>query len=231
MEIKKKELGENILVNLDYKNYKEFLFKVKKLAKEHEYKSNVKKLNYAVVYNGRKRPDMNVKGWTSRVINKNGSIKEVIFIDYDEILWRLVESELKYVQEQFNLSPFYVFKTCEYIDKNGEITGNYLACSLTKKNFREICHILEQTHCDISYKVVPRSYRYKCWVERLSTKGKRPAPEFKCCVGNIKKKYNQDVSQAHLETIQGVFKMPKIKYTNLDGNHEIFLTEYKTASK
>jgi len=36
MEIKKKELGENIIVNFDYKNYKEFLDKVKRLAQEHE---------------------------------------------------------------------------------------------------------------------------------------------------------------------------------------------------
>lgn len=232
MDIKQKELGENIILNFDYKNYKEFLGKVKGLAKEHEYKSGQKKLNYSVVFNGRKRPYMNVGGWCSRVIDSNGRISEVIFVDYDDILWRLVDSELKYIQEKYNLTPFYIFKTKEGLDENGELYGNYLCVCLTKKKFNEAYEILSELHCDNSYKIVPTSYRFKTWVLRLTGKGKKKAPQFKCIVGDINKSYEQEVSQAHLETMGAVYKeIPKIKYNQLDGNHKIYLTEYKTASK
>jgi len=232
MEIKKKELGENIIVNLDYKNYKSFLDKVKQLAQKYEAQSNYKNLNYSVVYNGRKRPYMNVRGWCSRVIEKSGKISEVIFIDYDDILFRIMEEELKYIQKKYNLSPFYIFTTHDQLDENGELYGNYIAVSLTKKKFREVYEILSGLHCDNSYKIVPTSYRFKTWVLRLSNKGKKKPPKFKCIIGNLNKKYAQDVSQAHLECISKVYpNLPKIKYTNLDGNHRIYLTEYKTASK
>ncbi len=232
MDIKKKELGSNIIVNLDYKNNKEFLEEIKKLAQKHEAKSNFNKLNYSIVFNSRKRPHMPVGGWCSRVIDKDGRIREVLFIDYDDILWRLVESELKYIQEKYNLSPFYIFVTKEQLDPNGELYGNYICVSIAKKKFKEVAEILSELHCDSSYKFVPLSYRFKTWVLRLTGKGKKSSPKFKCVVGNIKKEYKQEVSQAHLETIKKVYpEIPKIKYKNLDGNHEIYLTGYLTASK
>ncbi len=232
MEIKKKELGENIRVNLDYKNYKSFLDKVKQLAQKHEANSDYRKLKYAVLFNGRKIPYMNVKGWCSRVIEDNGKISEVIFVDYDDILFRLVKEELKYVMQKYNLSPFYIFKTFETLDPNGEEYGCYIAVSLTKKKFREVISILDELHCDQSYKLVPQSYRFKTWVLRLGNKGTKKPPEFKGLVGDLSKIYHQDVSQAHLEVLQKVYpSIPKVKYKNLDGNHKLYLTEYKTASK
>ena len=232
MDIKKKELGENIIINLDYKRYKEFLLKVKKLAKEGEYNSNVNNIKYSVVFNGRKRPYMDVKGWCSRAIDKSGKISEVVFVDYDDILWELVESELLYIQKRYNLSPFYIFKSTEQKSPDGKTYGNYLAVSISKQTFKKVFEILGELHCDISYRVVPTSYKFKTWVTRLSNKGAKKAPTFKCIVGDLTKKYNQDCSQAHLETMQKVYPdIPKIKYTNLDGNHTIYLTQYKTASK
>ena len=232
MDIKKKELGENIIINLDFKRYKEFLTKVKELAKESEYTSDVKNIKYSVVFNGRKRPYMDVKGWCSRAIDKSGKISEVVFVDYDDILWRLVESEVLYIQKRYNLSPFYIFKSTESKSPDGELYGNYLAVSISKQTFRKVYEILGELHCDISYKVVPTSYKFKTWVTRLSGKGSKKAPTFKCVVGDLTKRYNQDCSQAHLETMQKVYpEIPKIKYTNLDKNHTIYLTQYKTASK
>jgi len=232
MDIKIKELGENIIVNLDYKNNKEFLKKIKELAQKHESKSDFNKLNYSIVFNSRKRPYLPVGGWCSRVIDKNGRIQEVLFLDYDEILWRLVESELKYVQEEFNLTPFYIFKTTEQLDPNGELYGNYIAVCLTKRKFREVAEILRETHIDSSYKFVPLSYRFKTWVLRLTGKGNKSSPKFKCVIGDLKKEYKQEVSQAHLNIIKKVYpEIPKIKYKNLDGNSEIYLAGYLTASK
>jgi len=173
-----------------------------------------------------------VWGGGFRGIEKNGRIQEGFFLCYDDILWRLVESELKYIQEEFNLTPFYVFKTTEQLDPNGELYGSYICVCLTKKNFKEAAEILKETHIDSSYKFVPLSYRFKTWVLRLSGKGKKSSPKFKCVIGDLKKEYKQEVSQAHLETMKKVYpEIPKIKYKNLDKNHEIYLAGYLTASK
>lgn len=231
MQVKPKELGENIIVNLDYQNYKLFLDQVKKFAKECEYKSNYKKLDYSVVFNGRKRPYMDVKGWCSRVIDKRGKISHVTFMDYDQILFNLMESELKYLIQTYNLTPFYIFTTHEEKDENGEYYGNYIAVSITKRNVLDVLETLKESHCDNSYKLVPLSYRFKTWVLRLSGKGSKKQPEFKCVIGDTKKKYSQQVSQAHLELMEKVYKLPKINYLNLDGGNVVFTSEYKTASE
>ena len=231
MDIQKKELGENITINLDLKQFRWFSKEIKKLAKQAEYNSNPKNIKYIFAFNGREKPYMDVTGWCSRVLNKNGLISEVIFIDYDNILFRIVEEEMKYVIEKHDTTPFYIFKTAEKIDENGEVFGNYLCVSITKKTFIQVSKILEDLHCDSSYKLVPRSYRFKTWVLRLSKKGKRDAPEFKCVIGDLDKEYPQDASQGHLEVIKQVYPtIPDIKYKNLDGNQKVYLTSYITAS-
>lgn len=232
MEIKPKELGQDILVHFDYSNYKKFKEEVKKLAKKFEHKSNYKKLNYSILFNCRKRPKEPVKGWASRVITKKEGIKEIIFLDYDNILLKLALEELLFLTSKHKLSPFYLFTSFETTAKNGEIYGNYMAVSIAKKSYAEVIRILRETHADNSYKVVPTSYPYKTWVLRLGKKFKKKSPKFKCVVGNLKKTYDMSCSEAHLDILkQLVPNLPKIKYKNLDGNHKLFLSEYLTASK
>jgi len=235
MDIRKKEgEGLNISVKLDRKNYKKFIEDIKNLGKKYEYKSDVNKLHYSILTNCQRLPYMPVKGWCSRCIDKNGKVTEVIFIDYDNILYRIIEDELRYLIEEYNLSPFYIFSTFEDKDCNGEIYGNYIAICLTKKTFREVIQIQNELHCDQAYKKIPLIYRFKTWVLRLGNKGKKKAPKFKGIIGDIKKKYFQNVSQAHLEALEGIYpEIPKVKYTNLDGNDisKLFVTEYVTASK
>lgn len=233
MEIKQKELGEDIIVHFDRKNNKLFLEEVKKLAKEFEHKSDYKKLNYSVLFNCRKRPLELVNGWTSRTITERDGIMEVIFLDYDNILYSLVEVELLFLQKKYNLSPFYVFSSFETEDKQKSKYGNYMAISITKKPFGKVYEILNKTHADSSYKVVPASYPYKTWVLRLGKKFKKKAPEFKEIVGDLNKEYDMNCSQAHLEILEKIYPMikEKIKYTNLDGGAKVFLSNYLTASK
>ncbi len=233
MEIKKKELGQDIIAHFDLKNYRLFLDDVKKLAQKYESTSNYKKLNYSVLFNCRKRPLEFVKGWTSRVVTEKEGIMEVVYADYDNILYELVKTELLFLQKKYNLSPFYVLKSFETKDNQGKPYGNYMAISITKKAFGEVFQILSKTHVDSSYKVVPTSYAYKTWVLRLGKKFKKKSPEFKEIVGDLKKKYNMSCSQAHLEILEQIYPQikNKIKYTNLDGNHKVFLSNYLTASK
>lgn len=232
MEIKIKELGKDIIFNFDFKNYKEFIEDIKKLGKKYEFKSDSNKINYSILLNCRKKPNYKVKGWASRVITKKEGMKEVVFIDYDNILLRLVKEELKFLTKKYNLSPFYLYKSFETNAKDGEVYGNYLAVSIAKKNYGEVIEILKNTHADNSYKVVPTSYPYKTWVLRLGKKFNKKEPEFKCIVGDLKKDYNMSCSQAHLEILEQISPevKGKIKYKNLDGNKEVHLSEYLTAS-
>lgn len=235
MDIRKKEAeGINISAKLDKKNYKSFIEDLKKLGKKYETKSNVNKLDYSILSNCQKLPYMPVKGWCSRVVDKNHKVSEVIFIDYDNILYRLIEDELTYLMAEYNLSPFYLFTSEESKDCNGEIYGNYMAVCLTKKTFREVIQLQNELHCDQAYKKIPLIYRFKTWVLRLGAKGKKGRPVFKEVIGDLSKNYNQDCSQAHLEALDSLYEgIPKIKYKNLDGNDisKLFITEYTTASK
>ena len=67
MKITDKENNQwKLNINLDKLRYKEFFNKVTILAKELEYKSNIKKLNYSIVLNAVKIPNMETGGWSNR---------------------------------------------------------------------------------------------------------------------------------------------------------------------
>jgi len=235
MDIKKKDGdGINITAKVDRENYNKLIKDIKKLGKKYETKSDINKLHYSVLCNCQRLPYMPVKGWCSRVVDDNGKVSEVIFIDYDNILYRIVEDELRYLMEEYNLSPFYIFNSQESKDSHGEIYGNYMAICLTKKTFREVIEIQNELHCDQAYKRIPLIYRFKTWVLRLGNKGNKGRPKFKEVIGDLNKFYSQNVSNAHLEALHVIYpEIPKVKYNRLDGHDisKLFVTEYVTASK
>ena len=67
-------------------------------------------------------------------------IKLVVW-DFDNTLWWQVKTQLEFLMERFNLSPFYVFETEKNIDVNGEEYGNYNCVSLSKVRFFETFQI------------------------------------------------------------------------------------------
>lgn len=231
MKVRQKDIGLNININLDNKAYKNLLKEILVLGKKYEFESNPKKLTHSIIFNAQKNPYMDVTGWCSRVVNKDHSVQEVLFVDYDHILFRLVEEELKFLMERYNLSCFYIFKTHEEKDDNGEFFGNYLAVCLTKSTFAKIVEMQDLLHCDAAYKRIPLIYRFRTWVLRLGQKGKKGAPQFKCIVGDVNTTYDQDVSEAHLDVLKHLYNLPEIKYSNLDGNKQLHLTKYETASE
>lgn len=229
---KKQNEGIKISCNLDKTNFDKFMNDIKKLGKKYESQSNINKLNYSILSVCQRLPYMEVKGWCSRVVGKDNKVSEVIFLDYDNILYRIVEDELKYIMDKHDLSPFYVFTSEEDKDNYGETYGNYMAICLTKKSFKEVIEIQDELHCDQAYKKVPLVYRFKTWVLRLGSKGKKSGPVFKEVIGDLKKDYKQDVSNAHLTALKKIYpEIPSIKYKNLDKNLRLFLTTYVTASK
>lgn len=234
MEIREKEgEGLNISIKVDKKRYNNLIQEIKKLGHKFEHISNYNYLNYSLLANFQELPYMKVKGWCSRVVDKNGKTSEVFFCDYDNILYRIVEDELRYLMEEYDMPPFYVFKTFEDKDDNGEVYGNYIVVCLKKQSFRQVVQIQKELHCDQAYKQIPLIYRFKTWVLRLGNKGNKKPPEFKEVIGDLKKEYNQEISGAHLKAIEGLYKVPKIKYKNVDKGtiKDLYVTEYVTASK
>jgi hypothetical protein len=229
MKITKKENNYfKINVTLDKKNYLEFVKRIKTIGKEFEYKSSPNHLNYNVVLNGVKIPDMETGGWSNRCKD----FKFVLFLDFDNTLWWQVKTQLEFLMERFNLSPFYVFETESKIDCNGEEYGGYNCLSLTKNNFHKIFEMQQETTCDQAHKNLPMLYRFRSHILRNKPKGKKGSPKFKCIVGDINKIYNQDISSAHLDFLSKLDSgIPQIKYSNPDGYDELWLSEYKTASK
>lgn len=233
MDIRKKETeGLNISIKVDKLHYNKLISDIKTLGKRYEFESNVDKLNYSLLVNFQRVPFMKVKGWESRVVDKNGKISEVIFMDYDNILFRLVESELKYLMEEYNLPPWYVFFSEKSIDPNGEVYGNFLCINLCKKTFKEVIEIQNLTHADPAFKKIPTLYRFRTWCLRLGGKGKKNPPKFYKIIGDNKKVYLQEISQGHLEVLESIYNLPKIKYKNKDGHttKDVFFDEYITAS-
>lgn len=229
MKISDKENNQwKLNINLDKPNYKLFFNEVTKLAKRLEYKSKINKLNYSVVLNAVKIPDMETGGWSNRCED----FKFCLFLDFDNTLWWQVKTQLEFLIEKFNLPPFYVFETEAHIDCNNEEYGNYNVFCPIKLKFIETFKIQDETTCDIAHKNLPKIYRFKSAILRLKSKGEKKSPKFKCIVGNITKEYSQPVSSAHLNFIKLAYpEIPDIKYNNQDNFNKLWLSDYKTASK
>jgi hypothetical protein len=228
MRITDKENNQwKLNINLDEKRYAEFFNKVTKLAKDLEHKSKIGKLNYSIVLNAVKIPNMETGGWSNRCED----FKFVLFLDFDNTLWWQVKTQLEFLMEKFNLPPCYVFETESNLDCNKEEYGNYNVMCPIKLRFFETFEIQNETTCDIAHKNLPKIYRFKSAILRNVPKGKKGAPKFKCIIGDINKEYIQPVSSAHLNFIETVYpEIPRIKYKNLDGLKTLWLSDYKTAS-
>lgn len=236
MEIKNHE-NKNITINLrlDKIHYEKFLKDLKLMGQQAEANSNVEKLDYFISSHFQLLPHIRVGGIGSRVIEDSGEILEVLFLDIDNKLRWIFESECKFLMNEYNLSPFYIWTTDEKMDPlSGKPYGNYHAISITKCSYKKILEMQSKVHTlDPAYSVIPKIFKYGTWVLRQSNKNTRPKPKFVEIIGDVNKEYNQNCSRAHLEFIEGIYpEIPKIKYTNLDkfGVDRLFLTEYSTAA-
>lgn len=232
MKITERE-DNQLRINLDFdkKRYKQFISEVAILGKKYESESDIKNLKYTLVVNGVKTPDMETGGWSNRCED----FKFIIFLDFDNALFWQVKTQLEFLMERFDLSPFYVFETQagsgSKVDCNGDEYGSYNCVCLTKKRFFEVFEIQNETTCDQAHKNLPKIYRFASHILRNKPKGSKGAPVFKTIIGDLDKEYNQKISSAHLNFLESVHEVPKIKYTNPDGYSTLWLADYKTASK
>lgn len=173
-----------------------------------------------------KKPTAGVEGITSRC----SDLKHCLFLDYDFIERWIVEDELRLIQKEFNLTPFYLFTTYEEDSPvSKKKFGNYMAICLTKKPLWDIYNILKTTHCDWKYKEMFKFSRYKSFVLRITKKGERPAPKYIGLIGEMEN-LNNDVSSAHLKILGGLYDLEEVDYSNLDGLGEAYITSYNTLS-
>lgn len=163
--------------------------------------------------------------WVTGVSNATEDGKYCIFIDYDNTSKEIVIEDTERLIREHNLPPFYLFST-----KEEKGIGNYHLINLAKISYGGIKQILNECRCDDKYKSMNLRNPFKSWVLRISQKGKRGNPKFLELVGLHLGKYNYDVriSQAHLEFLNKIYKLPKIAYTNLDGGKKVKIHTYET---
>lgn len=170
------------------------------------------------------KPDW-VKGYSSMC----GDSRHILLLDYDNVSYQFVISELRRLITVNKLTNFYVFVSRES-DVNGQLIGNYHAVCLSKFLPYEAKKIIGQSHCDYAFRSMPLRKPYRCWVLRISGKGDRTAPEYKDVVVS---EYDQRViSTAHKKLLEKLFNI-KIVGSRFkeDGLDDIYIHDYQTANR
>lgn len=117
----------------------------------------------------------------------------IIFLDYDRIELKWIEGELKFLQDTFQLSDFYIFKSGE---------DNYHAICFDKVALYKYLNILKNSTVDINYINVPLHFGKKIWVLRMSDKNDIPV-EYVRKISSPFNKHTQ--SKAHAKFISKMF--------------------------
>jgi len=148
--------------------------------------------------------------------------------DYDNVNKNIVLEDIEYLQNKYNLPPFYLFTTKEETIL-GEKRGNYHLVNLAIHNYEDIRDIIKEIRGDEKYKTMNIRSPYRSWILRLSGKGKRGRPRF---LGIIGEKVNLSVkiSLAHLDLLNKLYKIPKIEYLKNDGGKIVKMQIYETKA-
>lgn len=154
--------------------------------------------------------------------NSTGDGKRLVFLDYENILFKEhLLPELKYLQNRFHLSDFYIFKSSQK-------EGNYHVICLDKLNGKLWCDVVEQTNVDQNYKRIPIYVDNKSWVLRFFPKGKSHQPRF---IGVMKSRFNnRQKSNAHALLLHYHYGIRINHLRNLDKNTNVTTTLYKTLN-
>lgn len=144
----------------------------------------------------------------------------VIFMDFDNVKDERLVEELTYLQELFTLGDFHVLATNEF--------GRHAVC-IDRLTLKEALEVVYASTCDAVFKRGIRINEYRTWILRVIGKGDRPKPRF---LYSVKSPYNGQrlQSQAHGQFLQRYYGV-NVRLVNPDGNTELEIQGYKTASK
>lgn len=168
------------------------------------------------------------EGISSRTMD----FKHILFLDYDFKVYDFVKEELEFLQDKFNLSPFYLFSSSNDRNESGVRFGNYHAICLTKMTMREIRAIQRESSTDRLYQGMTDRSIYGAWAIRTFPKlsaGKevKGSPIFCECIG-IERGLDNPISSGHLIYLMRNYKIPHIYYQKPDGFTEIWEVNYET---
>lgn len=155
------------------------------------------------------------------VSNSTEDLKYVLFIDYDDTCKDIVIEDAIRLIKEYHLPPFYLFTT-----KEENNIGNYHLICLIKLSYFGVKKILEDCRCDYKYKTMNQRNPWKSWVLRISKKGKRENPKFLQVINSSF--LNEEISTAHLDFLDKIYKIPKINYKKLDGGSKVKIHTYET---
>jgi len=132
-----------------------------------------------------------VEGYTNRC--KDG--KYIVMLDYDRLNIDWVIPEIERLQQDFNLSDFYIFKSSE---------DSYHAVCFDKLLYHEYVNVLRSSTVDKNYIDVPMKFGKKVWVLRTSDKDKS---KIKYCFRIMSHHTHiREKSSAHIELLESLFE-------------------------
>jgi hypothetical protein len=160
--------------------------------------------------------NIRTRGVSSRIPNTS---LHVIFLDYDNIDDEKLKEELRFLQEEFQIGNFYVFKT-----RN---EGRHVYC-IDALRLRDVKEIVDFSSCDRSFKKAPQINEYRSWVLRYGKKGDRGEPQYLYTIESPYEGKNLQ-SRGHAKYLMkfGV----KIDLKDPYGPEEVEIQEYNTKDK
>ena len=163
-----------------------------------------------------KTPSCRTGGMSARI---PGTASFCIFLDFDNIRDEVLKGELTDLQELFQLGDFHIIATNKF--------GRHAIC-VDRMSMREVLAVISESTCDYHFKQGIHVNEYRSWVLRVLAKGNRPKPQY--CY-SLESQYNgQNLqSSAHATFLQVYYKAP-VRLVNPDGNYELGIQSYMTAS-
>lgn len=162
-----------------------------------------------------KKPQI-VKGFSNECEDTMG----ILVIDYDNCDKSVVEEDFRAIQGRYGLPIGYLFKTKD---------NNFHIICLKKFTQTQLYEILQNTRADENFKTMLLRNPYRSWVLRLSDKKGSKKPKFLGLIGE-NKNLGYEISSAHLNLLQKLYKLPKIDYKKKDNLKELRINVYETSS-
>ena len=147
--------------------------------------------------------------------------KRITFLDYDETLFEeMLLPELRYLQEKYGLSDFYIFKSSQK-------PHAYHCINLDLLSIADWYAVLQDSSCDMAFQNIARK-DFKTAVLRIAPKGASNAPKF---ITKLKGVYDGRIkSLAHAKYLHFHQGVDISNINNLDDNHTLIYVNYATMN-
>jgi hypothetical protein len=144
----------------------------------------------------------------------------IVMLDFDNVMDNRLVEELVYLQELHRLGDFYIFATNKF--------GRHAIC-IDRLRLKEVLNVVNDSTCDDQFKKGVHLNEHRSWILRVLEKGDRPKPAYQY---SVQSPFNGQrlQSQAHAEFLLRYYGAP-VRLVNPDGNHDLEIQGYKTASK